>query len=151
MIPKSWGADEVTPETPVHGIERVSRPQQKRGGTLNGEDGAGGLGRPKQLGFSGQKEELYRQRAPKGCRGASDMQQRTDQHRLEGSGPRLGMRHQGMWARRPAAPSAKTGPACQPAQEPHKSRGVSRPKGLPLQWGMVSPRETSGPDLPSTS
>lgn len=74
VIPKSWGADEVIPETPVHGIKRVSRPQQKWGGTLNEEDGAGGLGRPKQLGISGQKEELYRQRALKGCRGASNMQ-----------------------------------------------------------------------------
>ena len=26
MIPKSWGTDEVTPKTPVHGLERVSRP-----------------------------------------------------------------------------------------------------------------------------
>lgn len=74
VIPKSWGADEVTPKTPVHGLERVSRPQQKCGGTLNGEDGAGGLGRPRQLGFAGQKEELYRQRALKGFRGASNMQ-----------------------------------------------------------------------------
>ena len=135
MIPKNWGTDEVTPKTPVHGLERVSRPQQRRGETLSGKVGAGGLGRTRQLGFAGQKEELYGQRALEGCRGASNMQHRTEQHRPEGGGPRLGKNAPGDAGKRPCCPLRAK--AASPPTSPRASRvtGHQQTQGACLHGG----------------
>ena len=103
VLPKGWGTDEVTPQTPVYGLESVP------GTAETGRDPewgrwSWGCGETKTAWFSGQKEVLYGQRALERCRGASNVQQRTDQHRLEGSGPRLGKNAPGDAGKRPCCP-----------------------------------------------